>query len=153
MNDHARALLPLFEATLAQASHKPLNDAENSANAESSALVLSQAHAFSKAYERLSLCSMSSSRLHNGQMTLKIEKDSEGRKTIIRLSGRLRSEHLDQLKTQIDGDESRIALDLDGVTLVDVEVVRFLNACDQSGVEVLHCSPYIREWMIREKAR
>jgi len=62
-------------------------------------------------------------------MTLKIEKDSYGQKTIIRLSGRLRSEHLDELKKQIDGDQSRIALDLDGVTLVDVEVIRFLNAC------------------------
>jgi anti-anti-sigma regulatory factor len=84
-------------------------------------------------------------------MTLKIEKDSDGRKTIVRLSGRLRSEHLDQLKTQIDGDQSRIAVDLDGVTLVDVEVVRFLNGCEKNGVELLNCQPYIREWIIREK--
>jgi len=87
------------------------------------------------------------------QMTLKIEKDSDGRKTVIRLSGRLRSEHLAQLKTQMDGDQSRIALDLDGVTLVDVEVIRFLNTCEESGTELLHCWPYIREWIIREKDR
>ena len=86
-------------------------------------------------------------------MTLKIEKVSDGRKTVIRLSGRLRSEYLDELKTQIDGDQSLIALDLDGVTLVDVEVVRFLNACEDGGVELLHCSPYIREWTLREKNR
>jgi len=84
-------------------------------------------------------------------MTLKIEKVSDGRKTVIRLSGRLRSEHLDELKTQIDGDQSRIALDLDGVTLVDVEVIRFLNACEESGFDLLHCWPYIREWMLREQ--
>ena len=84
-------------------------------------------------------------------MTLKIEKDFDGRKTIIRLSGRLRSEHLDELKMQIDGDQSRIALDLDGVTLVDVEVVRFLNGCEKSGVELLNCQPYIREWIVREQ--
>jgi hypothetical protein len=84
-------------------------------------------------------------------MTLKIEKVSDGRKTIIRLSGRLRSEHLDELRTQVDGDQSGIALDLDGVTLVDVEVVRFLSACEDSGVELRHCWPYIREWIIREK--
>jgi len=83
-------------------------------------------------------------------MTLKIEKVSDGRKTVVRLSGRLRSEHLDELKTQIDGDQSRIALDLDGVTLVDVEVIRFLNACEESGVDLLNCWPYIREWMLRE---
>jgi len=87
------------------------------------------------------------------QMTLKIEKDSDGRKTVIRLSGRLRSEHLAELKTQMDGDQSRIALDLDGVTLVDVEVIRFLNTCEESGTELLHCWPYIREWIIREKDR
>ncbi len=87
------------------------------------------------------------------QMTLKVEKDSDGRKTVIRLSGRLRSEHLAELKTQMDGDQSRIALDLDGVTLVDVEVIRFLNTCEESGTELLHCWPYIREWIIREKDR
>ena len=85
-------------------------------------------------------------------MTLKIEKVSAGPKTIIRLSGRLRSEHLDEFKTQIEGDQS-IALDLDGVTLVDVEVVRFLNGCKENNVELLHCWPYIREWMLREQNR
>ena len=85
------------------------------------------------------------------QMTLKIERDFDGRKTVVRLSGRLQSEHLDELMTQIDGDQSRIALDLDGVTLVDVEVVRFLSACENGGIELIHCWPYIREWIIREK--
>lgn len=86
-------------------------------------------------------------------MTLRIEKAADRHKTIIRLSGRLQSEHLDELKRQVDGEQSPIALDLEGVTLVDIEVVRFLNACEKSGVELLLCSPYIREWMIREKAR
>ena len=38
------------------------------------------------------------------------------------------------------------------VTLVDVEVVRFLTGCEHSGVELLHCRRYIREWMSREHA-
>lgn len=84
-------------------------------------------------------------------MTLRIENYADGRKTVIRLSGRLQSEHLDELTTQIEGVHSRIALDLNGVVLVDVEVVRFLNGCEESGVELLQCRPYIREWMIREK--
>lgn len=86
-------------------------------------------------------------------MTLRIEKAVDRHKTIIRLSGRLQSEHLDELKMQVDGEQSPIALDLEGVTLLDIEVVRFLNACEKSGVELLHCWPYIREWMIRETAR
>ncbi len=84
-------------------------------------------------------------------MTLKIEKDSDGRRTIIRLSGRLQSEHLDELRTQIECDQSRIVLDLNGLMLVDVGAVRFFNACDENGVELLHCPRYIREWMIRER--
>jgi hypothetical protein len=86
-------------------------------------------------------------------MTLRIEKTVSEHKTIIRLSGRVRSEHLDELKMQIDGGQSPIALDLEGVTLLSIDVVRFLNACEKRGVELLHCSPYIREWMIRENAR
>jgi anti-anti-sigma regulatory factor len=84
-------------------------------------------------------------------MTLKIEKVSDGQKTVIRLSGRLRAEHLDELKAQLEGNCQGIELDLEGVTLVDVEVVRFLSACEAGGVELLHCCPYIREWMLREE--
>src|SRR2546422_6982778 len=43
--------------------------------------------------------------------------------------------------------------DLDEVTLVDSAVVRFLLACEAEGIELLHGSPYIREWMDRERAR
>jgi hypothetical protein len=45
-----------------------------------------------------------------------------------------------------------VALDLEEVDLVDVEAVRFLNALVEEGISVLHCSPYIREWMLRERA-
>jgi hypothetical protein len=44
-------------------------------------------------------------------------------------------------------------VDLNGVTLVDLEIVRFLNACEKGGVELLNRWPYIQEWMIREKGR
>jgi hypothetical protein len=84
-------------------------------------------------------------------MTLKIEKDSDGQKSVIRLNGRLRSEHLDELKTQLDGDRQPTVLDLEGITLVDVEAVRFLNGCEMRGIKLLHCPGYIREWMVREK--
>jgi hypothetical protein len=98
-----------------------------------------------------SLLSLITERSKESQLTLRIENYADGRKTVIRLSGRLQSKHLDELKTQIEDAQSRIALDLNGVMLVDVEVVRFLNGCEESGVEILQCRPYIREWMIREK--
>ena len=86
-------------------------------------------------------------------MTIRIERETQRLKTMIRVSGRLQSKHLDELKAQLEGAWSGIALDLNGVTLVDVEIVRFLNACEKGGVELLHCWPYIQEWMIREKGR
>jgi hypothetical protein len=38
-------------------------------------------------------------------------------------------------------------LDLSEVSLVDVHVVRFLGTCQAEGVQLLHCSRYIREWI------
>jgi hypothetical protein len=86
-------------------------------------------------------------------MTLKIERIPGNGKTRIRLSGEFRSEHVDQVKTEIDRGGPRLALDLEEVDLVDVEGIRFLNACEAEGILALHCSPYIREWMFRERSR
>ena len=86
-------------------------------------------------------------------MTLKIERISGKRRTRIRLSGAFRSDHLDQVKAEIERGGPRVALDLEEVDLVDIEGVRFLNACEAERISVLHCSPYIREWMSRERGR
>ena len=86
-------------------------------------------------------------------MTLKIKQvaDKSGRR--ICLSGQLRSEHLDQLKSEVERGGPRVTLDLDELDLVDIEGVRFLNACESGGVSILQCSPYIREWMLQERSR
>jgi hypothetical protein len=86
-------------------------------------------------------------------MTLKIERISGKSRTRIRLCGVFRSEHLDQVKAEIERGGLQVALDLEEVDLVDVEGVRFLNACEAEGISVLYCSPYIREWMSRERGR
>src|SRR5712692_4404750 len=86
-------------------------------------------------------------------MTLRIERSSGKRRTMIRLSGAFRSEHLNQVKAEIERAGPRVALDLEEVDLVDVEGIRFLNACEADGISVLHCSPYIREWMLRERGQ
>jgi hypothetical protein len=44
-------------------------------------------------------------------------------------------------------------MDLEELDLVDIEGVRFLNACESAGVSILHCSPYIREWMLQERSQ
>ena len=42
-----------------------------------------------------------------------------------------------------------MVLDLSEVSLVDVEVVRFLSLCEMQGIRLAHCPAYIREWMVR----
>jgi hypothetical protein len=37
------------------------------------------------------------------------------------------------------------------VSLVDVDVVCFLGICEREGVELVHCSPYIKDWIARER--
>jgi len=84
-------------------------------------------------------------------MTLKIERYSEGPSTTIRLIGRMQAEHLAELEKQVRESESKIVLDLEEVNLVDVEAVRFLGACEAQGVMLLNCSPYIRDWIGKER--
>jgi hypothetical protein len=52
---------------------------------------------------------------------------------------------------QLQAPGPRCVLDLKEVTLVDVEVVRFLGRSEVEGVEIVRCSQYIREWMTRER--
>jgi hypothetical protein len=87
----------------------------------------------------------------SGRMTLRIERMADGRRSIFRLSGRIGSEHLVELKAEIEGMGAGTVLDLEHVTLVDVEGVRLLSDCEFRGIELVHCSPYIREWIARER--
>jgi anti-anti-sigma regulatory factor len=82
---------------------------------------------------------------------LKIEKNSQHGTTTIRLIGRFQSEHIGELKKQFQHNGPRFVLDLTEVTLVDVDVVRFLGNCEVGGVEIVNCSPYIREWMKQDQ--
>jgi anti-anti-sigma regulatory factor len=82
---------------------------------------------------------------------LKIETVSVGKQSIVKAIGRLRSENIPELAAQIGTHGARAILDLNEVTLVDVEVVRFLNQVESTGTQLANCPPYIREWMICER--
>jgi len=84
-------------------------------------------------------------------VTLKIEKIPGEHRTIIKLVGRIRAEHLAELREQIATSAPTIVLDLGEVTLVDADVVRFLSAGESEGIHLQHCSAYIREWIVREQ--
>jgi anti-anti-sigma regulatory factor len=80
-------------------------------------------------------------------LTLKIDVSSDGQSRILRLSGRIDGEHLAELQAQIGGDTPRVVLDLEDVTVVDLEAVRLLRMCEAEGLRLLNCPPYIREWI------
>ena len=82
-------------------------------------------------------------------MTLRMEKVSTGRKPGLRLVGRIRADELDSVSSGI-GVHGAAWVDLEEVSLVDLESVRFLISCEVAGVELRHCPPYVREWMTRE---
>jgi ABC-type transporter Mla MlaB component len=83
-------------------------------------------------------------------MTLKIESLSDWNGTTIRLIGRMEEEHLDELKAEVEKAGPKIALDLEQLSLVDVEAVRFLAVCEDDGICIVRCPPYIRDWIDKE---
>ena len=86
-------------------------------------------------------------------MTLRIEKDSDGQTTTLRLIGRMRREHIEELKAQIKAGGPSVTLDLNEVSLVDLDVIRFLAACQTEGISLVHGSRYINNWIAKERFR
>ena len=84
-------------------------------------------------------------------MTLRIETTPGQRCTTIRLIGRIRTEHLAELSAQLDAVGSNVLLDLGEVSLVNLEVVRFLGTSELQGIQLLNCPTYIRKWIDSEK--
>ena len=57
----------------------------------------------------------------------------------------------DYCENQAATDLRDIVLDLKDVGAVNRDVVRFFVSCEADGVKLENCTPYIREWMEREK--
>ena len=83
-------------------------------------------------------------------MTLRIVADVREDRTTIRLVGRMRAEHIEPVHAEIAVSRAPTALDLDEVTLADVDAIRFLVTAEREGIVLEHCAPFIREWMVRE---
>ena len=90
-------------------------------------------------------------RPQEAQTPLKIERQSDGKTTIIWLIGRIRSEDLEELKAQTNDSSERMILDLNEVTLVDADVVRFLSTSEEEGITLIRCPPDVHEWTQRER--
>ena len=51
----------------------------------------------------------------------------------------------------LEADGQDIALDLQDVTLIDRDAVKFLARCEEDKVELENCPAYIREWIDAER--
>jgi anti-anti-sigma regulatory factor len=86
-------------------------------------------------------------------MAFRIETVARGRFTVFVLSGRIETPAIAELRRlfELQTDYHRIVLDLKDVRVVDRDVMRFFIRCEADGVKLENCTPYIREWMEREK--
>lgn len=83
---------------------------------------------------------------------LKITR-AKNAKVVFKVSGRLDSENMAELKTLISAEAKgqHLVLDLSELNLVDEEAVRFLEGCEAKGIELKNCPAYVREWITRER--
>jgi hypothetical protein len=86
-------------------------------------------------------------------MAFRIETATRGRLRIFILSGHIETQAMAELNRlfELQTDCRDILVDLRDVSMVDREVMRFLMRCESDGVTLENCTPYIREWMKREK--
>jgi anti-anti-sigma regulatory factor len=83
---------------------------------------------------------------------LKITHVNDAGTITLIVSGRIDAEQLPDLRRLVEREHaSDVVLDLNEVSLVDVEVVRFLQQCETHGMRLARCPAYVREWMVREK--
>lgn len=83
---------------------------------------------------------------------LKIEDVSSESGTALTLSGRIASRDVQQLKARLAEARGPVALELQQVRLVDLDAVRFLAAAERGGVELRHVPPFVRAWILLERA-
>jgi hypothetical protein len=83
-------------------------------------------------------------------MSFKCERSLQGKTLVLTLSGRVQSEHLEELAREQLATRGPLLIDLSEVTLVDVEVVRFLAAAEVRGVTLRSPPRFVREWITRE---
>ena len=86
-------------------------------------------------------------------MSFRIETAARGTSTVFTLSGRFEEQAIAELRRLFEQrtDRREIVLDMRDVTVIDRKAVCFLARCEDDGVTLENCTPYIREWMDREQ--
>ncbi|MEO8432902.1 MAG: TolC family protein [Acidobacteriota bacterium] len=81
---------------------------------------------------------------------LKIEAGAAtAKEQVYRLTGRIDAEHLDELRTLLQSARlarKKVVLDLESVSDVDRDTVRFFTSGPGRAAHLLHCPAYVKEW-------
>ncbi|MGA8440097.1 MAG: hypothetical protein WB762_05215 [Candidatus Sulfotelmatobacter sp.] len=74
---------------------------------------------------------------------------------VFALRGRVGIEDIAELQRLFGLEDAgrRFALDLEDVTLIDRDAVKFLASCEADSIRLKNCPGYIRVWVDREKKR
>jgi hypothetical protein len=83
---------------------------------------------------------------------IRIETSVRRDRVIFAVIGRIESNDLPELKRLIESHNPPVILDLNGVRLVDRDVVTFLANFEAGNGKITNCPTYIREWIRRERA-
>src|SRR5258708_29783336 len=83
---------------------------------------------------------------------LKIQRSANGQ-VVFTVSGRIAPENIAELDALLRAEVNgrRIVLDLKDLTLVNQEVVSFLDRCEADNILLKNCPAYIREWITRQR--
>ena len=85
-------------------------------------------------------------------MMWRLRQITEGDLIVLRLSGRIEGEQLNEVKELFASadDAKNLVFDLEETKLVDREAVAFLIRCQAQGAKLRNCPAYIEEWIARE---
>jgi anti-anti-sigma regulatory factor len=88
-----------------------------------------------------------------GKSMWKLRRVPDGKYVVLKLSGRINADELSELSKAFSSESNTetLVLDLSEVDIAGEEAVKFLAACETSGVRLRNCPDYIREWIRREK--
>ena len=86
-------------------------------------------------------------------MTYRIRRSEGSTGIVFGLSGEMDREHAARLEELLTKEAyGSILLDLQEVTLVARDAVRFLARAEARGIRIVNCPEYVRSWIAAEKA-
>ena len=86
---------------------------------------------------------------------LRIQRSCNRGVVVFSLSGRIEIDDVAELQRllSLEAADQSIALDLQDITLVDRDALKFLAQCGAESIKLENCPAYIREWIDTERGQ